>query len=142
MNQEYLNYAKRLEEIGDMIISGTETIKTPDSAIILTPKDCALYKNELTVIIENVKYTRDVLEETKSPRIVQKEHKRLVEGLNQYIESIATLRDSFKVTKDTEGELDRDQYDIGMNLQKEAVAEIGKASELIGDILVSYLQNN
>ena len=142
MNQEYLNYAKRLEDIGDMIISGTETLKTPDSAILLTPKGCALYKNELTVTIENVKYTRDVLEETKSPRIVQKEHKRLVEGLNQYIESIATLRDSFKVTKDNEGELDRDQYDIGMNLQKEAVAEIGKASELIGDILVSYLQNN
>jgi len=142
VNQEYLNYAKRLENIGDMIISGTETIKTPDSAILLTPKGCALYKNELTVTIENVKYTRDVLEENKSPHIIQREHKKLVDGLNQYIESIATMRDSFKIVKADEGEFDQDQYDIGMNLQKEAVIEISKSSELIGNILVSYLQNN
>ncbi|PFP44839.1 hypothetical protein COK01_26350 [Priestia megaterium] len=142
MKQEYLKYGKRLNDIGDMIISATATIKTPDSVSLLTPEGSALYKNELTVTVENVKYTKDVLEETKRPHIIQREHKKLVEGLNQFIESIATMRDSFKIVKANEGEFDRDQYDIGMNLQKEAVIEIGKASELIGDILVSYLQKN
>lgn len=136
MKEEYINYAKRLDTIGDLIISISNLIKSLDEVKILSFEDYQIYKNEINETIKRFEYAEESLNEVKSPFIVQNQHRKLVERFGEYIESIKILNNSTNVSPSNENKFNEDEYIRGLDLQKKSTIEIEKLSQLIGDKLL------
>lgn len=136
MKEEYINYAKRLDTIGDLIISISNLIKSLDEVKILSFEDYQIYKNEINETIKRFEYAEESLNEVKSPFIVQNQHRKLVERFGEYIESIKILNNSTNVSPSNEIKFNEDEYIRGLDLQKKSTIEIEKLSQLIGDKLL------
>ncbi|TWI56086.1 hypothetical protein [Halalkalibacter nanhaiisediminis] len=136
MKQEYINYANRLNTIGDVIVSSSNLIKTTEKATILSVEGITSYKNELKQAVERNDYAEESLAEVKVPFIVQNQHRKLVERFGQYIESIRVLNNSFCLNPSNEIEFSESEYIRGLVLQEDSEKEIEKLTQLIGDILL------
>ena len=65
MKQEYIDYAKRLDTIGDLIISISNLIKSPEEIKIFSFEDYQEYKNEINETIKRFEYAEESLKEVK-----------------------------------------------------------------------------
>ncbi|MGE8082139.1 hypothetical protein [Peribacillus loiseleuriae] len=136
MKQEYISYAKRLDTIGDLIISISNLIKSSEEVKILSFEDFQAYKNEVNETIKQFEYAEESLREVNAPFVVQNQHKRSVERFGEYIESIRIIINSFYVSPSNEIQFNESEHIRGLDLQKQSVEEIGKLTQLIGDKLL------
>ncbi|MDR4946502.1 hypothetical protein [Neobacillus cucumis] len=136
MKQEYIDYAKRLDTIGDLIISISNLIKSPEEIKILSFEGYQAYKNEMNETIKRFVYAEESLKEVKTPFIVQNQHNKSVERFGEFIESIRILNNSTNVSPDNKIDFDESEYKRGLDLQQKSVAEIEKLTQLIGDKLL------
>lgn len=136
MKQEYINYAKRLDTIGDLIISISNLIRTPREIKVLSLDDYQVYKSGMNETIKRFDYAHESLKEVKTPFIVQNQHNKLVERFGEYIESIRILNNSTDVSPSNEIIFNESEYNIGLALQQQSVSEIERLTQLIGDKLL------
>ncbi|MCU9601778.1 hypothetical protein [Pallidibacillus thermolactis] len=136
MKEEYIKYAKRLDTIGDLIISISNLIKTPEEVKILSLEDIRVNKNDLNETIRRFEYAKESLKEVKVPFIVQSQHKKMVQRFEEYIESIRILNNSVNISANNEIQIYESEYNKGLELQKKSVEELEKLTQLIGDKLL------
>jgi hypothetical protein len=139
MKEEYIKYAKRLDTIGDLIISISNLIKTPEEVKILSLEDIRVNKNDLNETIRRFEYAKESLKEVKVPFIVQSQHKKMVQRFEEYIESIRILNNSVNISANNEIQIYESEYNKGLELQKKSVEELEKLTQLIGWIYVKFL---
>jgi hypothetical protein len=119
MEKEHIQYAMRLNTIGDLIIEISNLIAKPGE------------EKNLNAAIERYKYVQESLAEVKTPEIVNFEHKKLVTFLGQWISATEILN---SVNND-------DELKKALRLQKQREEIIGVLCEEIGDILISGKEN-
>lgn len=134
-----VEYAKRLDSVGDLIINISNLIKSPEEVDVFSFQNFKIYKEEMNEKIKCFEYATESLKEVKTPLIIQNLHNEYVEWFRKYIESIIILNDSNNVRSSNEIHFNESEYDRGFALQEKSVSEIRIIFPLIGDKLLNYL---
>lgn len=134
MNQAHLNYAKRLDTIGDLVISTSNLIIEFDEVESFSVEKYNAYQKNLNQTIERLEYAIDSLATVKTPFIIQNQHRMLVKHFEEFIESVRILKSSSTIENDKVAFND-DTFSKGLDMQKESRKSIGKITEIIGDKL-------
>lgn len=114
MKKEYIQYAKRLNTIGDLIIGISNLIEEGGE------------QGSLTESIKRYKYANESLAEVKIPEIIIQEHIKLVTALDEWI-SVAEKLNS------VQNESEKRQ---AISLQKQKEINIETITKEIGDRLI------
>ena len=126
VKQEYLDYAKKFETIGDLIIIISNMIKGPGAIKIMTVENYEEYQKNIQETIDRFKQVKDSMSEMKNPEIIDEEHAKLVGYFDGFIESIETLNRSANLEK-----FDPEQYSNGLKLQEDSKVNLLKTIEEI-----------
>jgi hypothetical protein len=139
MEQSYINYADRLNTIGELIVSISDLVADFSTVKDFSLEEYRTYEKNLSETIERYEYASDSLASVRTPFVIQNQHKKLVERLDDYIESIRILKGS--IWEDSSGfKFNEEEYNRGLSLQQESVQSIEKLATLIGDKLTGTLK--
>lgn len=133
MKQEYLDYVKRFETIGDLIIIISHMIKGPGAIKIMTVETYEEYQQNIQETIDRFKHVKASMSEMKNPEIIDEEHAKLVGYFSSFIESIEILNSSVNLEK-----FDPEYYSNGLKLQEDSKVNLMKTIEEI----VNKFQNH
>jgi hypothetical protein len=133
VKQEYLDYVKRFETIGDLIIIISHMIKGPGAIKIMTVETYEEYQKNIQETIDRFKQVKDSMSEMKNPEIIDEEHAKLVGYFSGFIESIEILNSSVNLEK-----FDPEHYSNGLKLQEDSKVNLMKTIEEI----VNKFQND
>ncbi|PGT75543.1 hypothetical protein [Priestia megaterium] len=136
MKKEYILYAQRLDTIGDLVISISNLIKSPEEFKTMSPDSIKIYKKDLDETVERFEYAKDSIADLTVPSIIQTQHGELLKGFGGFVQSIKTLNGSVKINKDNKVEFNANEYINGLSLQKESVNKIEQVTIAIGDIFL------
>ncbi|NFH89749.1 hypothetical protein FDA33_05955 [Clostridium botulinum] len=131
MNQQYLQYAKELDKLGDKILCINQTyyknslddFKDFNTTVDLFNKGAYEY-SECITILKNI----------KPPTIVLNEHNQMILELNKFVESNNEIWKLFKISghKDIKSTVEK-----LIDINKISSKNILKISTAIGDILLA-----
>ncbi|TMN21856.1 hypothetical protein [Lentibacillus cibarius] len=135
MKQEYRNYAKKLEEIGDKIISITNRTARLNEGLVHTKKELIENQNNARVATENYRLLINELLEMKVPSVVAGEHNGLISGISCFVHGHSLMRDSINIDENT---VDKKQMAQGLAINDIGLGTVKRSSERISDILTNH----
>jgi len=133
MKKDYIEYALKLDKIGDLIISVSNLIPVLNPNKNYTLSELATYKEQLTVASERYRFIVQEISNFDVPEVVANEHQCLIEGISSFVRGTALMKDSINIE---DGKLLVQQLLQGDAIRAIGVKEVERSTKEIGDKLV------
>lgn len=138
MKKECIQYAEKLDSIGDLILSIGNRIKPVEVvAEEFSSDDFRVYENNLSDTIGRYEQAKESLATIHNvPSFVTAQHKQLVEQFGNFIESTRIMKNSVQLSSSDQANFNKPEYIRGYIEKEKSVVAIEKLTQQIGDILV------
>jgi hypothetical protein len=133
MERKFIEYASKLDVIGDLINEVSNSIPTLDSNNVYTISELVTYKEQLNGAMERFQFIVNELNDMDVPELVMKDHELLTTGVSSFVRGCTLMKDSVSIE---DKKIDRKQLLQGDSIRIIGVKEVLNATKNIGDKLV------
>nr|WP_259547932.1 hypothetical protein [Heyndrickxia oleronia] len=134
MDKEYIEYASKLNEFGDMIHDAIGMIPKINPDNEYTEVEMKSLKQILDIVSDKNQATLNKIRSMIVPDIIKKEHEKLTNGVQSFVRGTKLMNDSLNINLT---ELNKTQLLQGNAILQIGVKEVENAVQLIGDIIIA-----